>query len=517
MIEIRRDIAQTVKPLGVALALAVLTILWLLTNVVISGSLEQVLLSGTVLMAFAVAGTILYNWRSGVYLFFVWLLFEDFLRKCLGNSMYVYFGKDVLIGVTYVALLTDPRRGPGDRLRVPFKRALGLFVLLGLAQFFNPGSPSLWYGVLGFKLYFYYVPLMFVGYALIRTELDLRRFLVVNMVLAAVISLVGILQANIGIDFLNPHSGVEIEELSHGMRSTSNGLIVVRPPSVFVSDGRFQSYLMLAFILGLGTAGFLFLRSRSRSRRSRMVVFPAVGLVALAAALCGGRTSFVFVMASCLVLPAGMLWGAPPKLGEGYRLVKAIRRSCIFVALAVASGVAIFPDVIGAHLAYYRETLMPDSEYSQTVERSWHYPVAELLKAFADSDWVTGHGIGTTSLGTQYVTRIMHVPPVHVAVESGYGNLILELGVLGPIVWLVWTSSLLYAGGKTLLTLKGTWAFPLALSVLWFAFLVLIALTWESFAAYQNFVLNAYLWLMVGIFFKLPKLVAQEAQLSLER
>jgi len=515
MIEIKRDIAQTVKPLGVVLALAVLTTLWLFANVVVSGSLEHALLLGTVLMGFAVAGTILYNWRSGVYLFFVWLLFEDFLRKCLGNSMYVYFGKDVLIGVTYLALQIDPRRGPGDRLRVPSKYALGLFVLLALAQFFNPGSPSLWYGVLGFKLYFYYVPLMFVGYALIRTELDLRRFLVVNMVLAAVISLVGILQANLGMDFLNPHSGVEIEELSHGRRSTSTGLIVARPPSVFVSDGRFQSYLMLAFILGLGTAGFLFLRSRSR--RGRMAVFPAVGLVALAAALCGGRTSFVFVVASCLVLPAGMLWGAPPKLGEGYRLVKAIRRSFIFVALAVASGVAIFPDVIGAHLAYYRETLMPDSEYSQTGDRSWDHPVGELLKAFSDPDWMTGHGIGTTSLGTQYVARIMHVPAVNVSVESGYGNLILELGVLGPIVWLVWTSGLLYAAGKTLLKLKGTWAFPLALSVLWFAFLVLIALTWESFAAYQNFVLNAYLWLTMGILFKLPKLVAQEAQLSLER
>ena len=64
---------------------------------------------------------------------------------------------------------------------------------------------------------FHYIPLMFVGYAMLRKEGDLRRFLVVNMLLAAVISLVGILQTIVGLDFLNPHGGADIEELgAHG-------------------------------------------------------------------------------------------------------------------------------------------------------------------------------------------------------------------------------------------------------------------------------------------------------------
>ena len=113
-----------------------------------------------------VAGKTVRDWRGGVYLFLTWLLFEDLVRKYLGNNMYVYFGKDALIGVTYVALLMARWRGDStERFRVPFKYALGAFFLLGLAQFFNPGSPSFWYGVLGLKLYFYYIPLMFVGYA----------------------------------------------------------------------------------------------------------------------------------------------------------------------------------------------------------------------------------------------------------------------------------------------------------------------------------------------------------------
>jgi len=31
------------------------------------------------------------------------------------------------------------------------------------------------YGVMGLKLFFYYVPLLFVGYALLNSEAELRR------------------------------------------------------------------------------------------------------------------------------------------------------------------------------------------------------------------------------------------------------------------------------------------------------------------------------------------------------
>src|SRR5437764_13138481 len=43
-------------------------------------------------------------------------------------------------------------------------------------QTFNPASTSLIFGVLGLKLFFYYVPLLFVGYALLNSEEQLRRF-----------------------------------------------------------------------------------------------------------------------------------------------------------------------------------------------------------------------------------------------------------------------------------------------------------------------------------------------------
>src|SRR5438874_2669589 len=165
-----------------------------------------------------------------------------------------------------------------------------------------------------------------------------------------------------------------------------------------------------------------------------------------------------------------MLWRAPPKLGEGYRLVKAIRRSFIFVTLALSLAVVLFPQVIGARLAFYRETVALDSPDSETAFRAWDYPIANFRLALSDPDWLVGHGIGTSSLGMQYVSRIMEVPATGLGVESGYGALILEFGILGLVLWLVWTSSLMFEASKVLLKLKGTWAFPLALSICWFAF-----------------------------------------------
>jgi hypothetical protein len=513
MLDTRSDPSTRITlPVLIGIA-AVLALIWLLGTALAANAVQGLILLVAGLAVFVIFAKTVADWRGGLYLAIVWLLFEDFIRKYLGNSMYVYFGKDLLIGAAYLALIISRWRDEKmQKLKVPFKYALGLFVLLGFAQVFNSDSPSVWYGILGLKLYFWYVPLMFVGYAMLRTEKELRKFLVLNMVLASIISLVGIGQTVIGQNFLNPHSGSDIDGLSHLTRLTPSGLSVARPPGVFVSEGRFFDYLTLIFILGMGTTGYLLLRSR----QGRKIVFPALALVAVAGVLSGGRGVFVWLAATAIVLSLGMIWGAPPKLAEGYRLVKAIRRSFVFIALAMALAVVIFPEVVGARLAFYRETIALDSPDSETVDRAWNYPVGELLKVFADRDWAIGHGIGTASLGSQYVSRIMEVQETTHHVESGYGVLILELGIAGLFLWLLLSSAVLYSALKVLMKLRGTWAFPVALSICWFTFYLLFARTYAGIAAYQDFIFNAYLWLLLGMLFRLPELVRQEEPESYE-
>src|SRR5271163_2608533 len=63
------------------------------------------------LAGFWVAVTILRRWRTGFYMFMVWLLFEDLVRKYLGNNMIIYFGKDMLVGLVYISFFAQVRRG----------------------------------------------------------------------------------------------------------------------------------------------------------------------------------------------------------------------------------------------------------------------------------------------------------------------------------------------------------------------------------------------------------------------
>ena len=74
-----------------------------------------------------VAITILRSWRTGFYMFMVWLLFEDLVRKYLGNNMAIYFGKDILVGLVYISFFAQVRRGREKLFRPPFILPLMVF------------------------------------------------------------------------------------------------------------------------------------------------------------------------------------------------------------------------------------------------------------------------------------------------------------------------------------------------------------------------------------------------------
>jgi hypothetical protein len=267
--------------------------------------------------------------------------------------------------------------------------------------------------------------------------------------------------------------------------------------------------MILAFIMGLGAAGYLLLRTR----KGRKVVFLGLLLVSVAGMMSGSRGCASYIVISALVLSAALLWGAPPRGLEAYRLFKAIRRSYAVVALGLFLMLAVFPETIGARWAFYSETLNPTSQYYEASFRAWDYPINNLMLAFTDPEWPLGHGIGTSSLGVQYVAKIVG-PEVDASIhrfdlEEGYATLIFELGILGPVLWWFWTTAYIFAAGKAVLRVKGTPMFPLAISIWWFAFLLLFPFTYGGLAPYQNFVYNAYFWLLTGILFSLPRLSRQ--------
>jgi hypothetical protein len=495
--------------IGLSLFILGLWLAWEIGGKIAAEDLRSLEYAFMAIAACCVAVTILRNWRTGFYLFFVWLMFEDLVRKYMGNSTELFFGKDVLLAFVYVALYIEIRHHREKAFRPPFLIFLSLFFWLGVLQVFNQNSPHILYGLLGFKVYFYYVPLLWVGYALIRSDEDLRKFLVVNAVLAGLIGALGIAQGILGNGFLNPaHLAPELEELGDlSKASPLTNRAFSLPSSVFVSSGRFAQYLLVAFILIFGTAAYLLLHSRLH----RKLVFTVLAIVGVATLLSGSRTAFVGVLASALVLSAGLLWGAPWRWRQAHRLVRTIRRSFIVAALALAALLMVFPEEAGSRMAFYTETLSPNSTAYELGSRSWDYPITNFLLVFSQPNWVIGNGIGTASLGRQYVAKALGGRMPAIGVEEGYGTLIVEMGIIAPFLWILWTAALLYYSWKVVRPLRGTHLFPIALAIIWYAFALLYPMTYSAIAAYQNYTCNAYLWLLVGILFRLPDVLVSSA------
>src|SRR6266852_4003069 len=393
---------------ALVMGLVVLGLIWEMSSWIIAGSDQTLVMFGLALVASAVVVHILNDWRSGVLLFLVWPLFEDLARKFLGNSMTVYFAKDVLIGVAYLSYFTAKRKHQVEAFKIPFLLPLAVFFWFAVIQVFNTWSPSILYGLLGLKVYFYYAPLMLLGYAMLERPKDLERFLVVNIVAGIVVAGLGIAQSVLGASFLTPEdSATELYALSHVTRiSPITHQEVLATSSVFVSAGRFSMYLILLWILAMGAQGYLLL-----SRRQGAIYgFVGIGVVTVAVMITGTRTPFVFVLGSVFVMTAAFLWGAPWRWGQGHRMVKALRRGFLIGGLGLILMVEVFPTVIGGNWAFFSETLAISGEGSELVTRTWDYPVQNLVGAVGEGNLLTGHGTGMSSLGMQYVSRFLNEP-----------------------------------------------------------------------------------------------------------
>jgi len=499
--QLRRSPVATLAFLLLAAVTAYKTSMYL-----VNGDFVGLAYMGIMYVIAAVVVFILHDWRNGVYVFLGWLLFEDLSRKFLGNNMALYFAKDGLLLVVYLAFVIAYRRKDSQvqTFRPPFLGILLAFVWFGAMQIFNPASTHIFYGLLGMKLYFYYIPLMFIGYALISSETELRKFFTINLGLMLVIAALGIVQSIIGPRFLNPEvMAQDIQLLGQTYREAPiSGVRVYRPTSIFVSLGRFQDLVILTWVLVFGFSGYVLLRYR----QGRIFAFLALAVTAAACVMAASRGVFMWTLGSGLVGGIAFIWGAPWRQGEALRVFRMLQRAVLGIALASVLLLFTFPEAFLNRLTVFSETLDPRSPANELVHRTRDYPMRNFLAAFDYDRWPYGYGIGTLSLGGQYVARFFHTSPPVESVESGFGAIIVEMGILGLILWLLVAAAVVGSAWRIVRQLRGSSWFPLAFMIFWYAFLLLVPMTFQGLAAYQDFILNAYLWLLLGILFRLPKL-----------
>jgi hypothetical protein len=80
------------------------------------------------------------------------------------------------------------------------------------------------------------------------------------------------------------------------------------------------------------------------------------------------------------------------------------------------------------------------------------------------------------------------------------------MGIGGLILWIIMSITILFHAWKVVRGLKGSAWFPLGFMIFWYAGVLLIPMTFSAMTQYQDFIMNAYMWLLLGVLFRLPKL-----------
>src|SRR2546430_7217824 len=129
-------------------------------SLIIEDNLLSLYYVGLVVFGVGAVVAILKNWRAGVYCFVAWIAIEDLIRKYLGNNMIVYFAKDFIALVLYLSFFVARRSTLTKLYRPSFLITFLLFFWYCVIQAFNPASTSIFYGLMGLKLSFFYAPLL---------------------------------------------------------------------------------------------------------------------------------------------------------------------------------------------------------------------------------------------------------------------------------------------------------------------------------------------------------------------
>lgn len=449
---------------------------------------------------------ILGNWRIGVVQFFVWVVFEDLLRKFLGNSMTVYEVKDFLIVVTYVSFALARWRRREQPAVNPIRVPLLLFVGWVIVQTLNPNIDNFAVPILGLRMSLMYIPLLYLGYSFIKEEKHYRDLLILMMSVAGLISLLGLTQAVFGLNFLNPDSAPNLR--LYLTRTVASGqMSIPRPTATFVDAGRFASYVLFMSYLGLGLIGYLYTTKGLSTQRQRFWAIFTCATVLAGLFLSGGRAGLLWILLSLM----GLYWV--------YRRTRwrrtATRRAFPFIRVAFGTAVVFisliiaFPQRFEAVYQFFVESVDPTSPYTEAFSRprgSWD----DTVKAFSVGG-LMGNGTGSASLGLLYLTPYLTEDQVYrfrYQIEGGFAVVLWEWGAVGLFLWLWWSFGLMRRVYLIAKATRGTRFFWPSTTTLFCFGILLFPSFATGMSVYQNYITQSLLWFTAGMVFRFPTLIA---------
>jgi hypothetical protein len=368
------------------------------------------------------------RWRQAVQLALVLLIFEGAIRKWLfpGAQDLVYFAKDVILLGAYAGYFRERARirSRAPALPAPFVALIALAILIGVLQMFNPNLPRLLVGVMGFKAYFFYVPLLALLPAVFPSDAALAKFLQRYVLIAVPVGLLAVAQFfSPPSSPLNTYARTEGENLSYIATFGSSAHVRVTATFSFITG--YTSYLLATAILLLALLG----AGRWRFR-GHLLVYGALGMTLLGMLMSGSRAPIASLL---LVFPFYWWLGVLRERGGGAtfgRLLLGLSVLAVFLAYAGENALGAF---YGRAVGY--------GDVSSRVASPLLAPYVVLPDA-----GLTGFGIGATHQTAPTLTP--GLPPYSwlrgLMMETESGRVMLELGALGFV--LVYLIRLFLAG-----------------------------------------------------------------------
>ena len=459
-----------------------------------------------VLILTSVIPILLVRWRRALAVFLGWLVVEDLVRKLAGNNLAVYFVKDFFFALVLMSLLVDPEARGTWRAATGRARFL-LYALMAWAVAMSvPTGLQDWrLPLVGLRLNFLYVPLVLAGYLLAQDAPVLRHWLVGIAMLGAGASLVGIAQAYVGPGFLSPSVATPALNLLATRRATfgkfySNPTSFIQPSGTFVSSGRFGAMVLVTLVIALAVVV-------SMRGRKRWIGLGSVLLAAAAVWVAGGRAGLL--LGAILLLVAALA----PLFGERRAVMGRAMLVAGAAALVLIVAVTLEPNVFGARLVYYRETLDPRSPVNQWQGR--FSSAADSTAQGLRDGGILGGGTGLQSLGKQYLYDPLQPSQLSTyQVEGGYASVAVEWGLIGLALWIAWTIVWARRQWRAIKLARGGPFAAAGLVIFVWMFFFLFVGFFGGNQAFQDYVGNAYFWLLSGVLFGLPQGALSSSKLA---
>ncbi len=434
--------------------------------------------------------------RQALWVFLVYLPFAGTITYWIGDDHPAFhFAKDGLYIPALIALLIRLKR-QRSRLIIPpqlkwpllFLLAIALATLLfvnGPQQFSrNPGGQPLMMGIFGMKVLMGYIPLMICSYTLIRNKGDLDFFTRLQVSLAIICGLLGLIQFGLVVTGVCPDNTGLPEHLLLRANLQRKCLVggalgyfpeenFIRLPGTFVAPWQWSWFLISSSCFSFATA------LNDRKRSWRIGGYIALSLVVANAMLCGQRTAMVAVpLITVILLIASRHIAAWKRLGI-----------ILFASLIFVSGsTLLLPNLASNRLESLvgRWNASPPTEFI-TEQVEW---------TSKKQQGVWGHGLGRATNAARALGDTQ-------LVETYYPKLLYEMGPIGVAAFLSVVTTLTFWGFKSYRQLNDQqlWGY----GIVFWIFILLVSYN-SYWYPLDTDPVSVYYWFIAGVLFKLQKL-----------